>query len=245
MIQLFLGCLSWIFLVFSVKSQMRHYTGLDEWEYYMLDGIGCVSVTHLREDASLKEEKDSDPEETGEDSESEKEEEVEETSSEEEAIDSYVMAEPEEENKNEDASEKKESEEDVDEKNSSDESVEEMHKEEDDGSEERHTVWNTWRSTPHAGMDHFMEEILQDLTFEEKGHVNFVISKAQKIMELDWAMKAVVIAQCDTFEIRDCSERVRARLMGPAIWQGYSDGSREMCEYLFSKSIMRWIEEED
>ena len=45
-----------------------------------------------------------------------------------------------------------------------------------------------------------------------------------------------------SFELGQYSDRVRSRLMAPAIWQDFTSGDRELSEYIFVCSIQRWVQ---
>ena len=252
MFHIVLGCFSWVFFYFSLKSHFRDPTDLDDYEFYADEKEGTVVYTHRRNpmrwtDERSDEHSDESDEEDSEEERSEttttpKDEKTLSVSAGEEDMDDYVLtSDPEEEEKQDEPQEEEkqvedEPQEEVEEQKEEVEQVEE---------EESQNLLETWTCTRSAGFDVFMKEIHANLSEEDRRDVDNAINRVHEIMNPNhWTDNVKTVAVCRSFSMKNYSERVRSRIMAPAIWQEYTTGHREICEYLFARAIYRWVAEE-
>jgi len=258
MFHVVLGCFSWVFFYVTLRSQFRASTDLDEWDYFMnRRGQGVATYTHKRCDGPLEEEnsdfEDDEPvpneevdnpdAEQGDDTIAEQNDEG--TPSSHEEDEPLAKQDDESSNASEGMEEYIVTSDDETEKEAQPEIEEASASESEEESEDSlETGMEFWCSTPHQGMERFMEEIVVDLSEDERAQVESAINRVHDIMNPeDWMASVKTVFHMRSFSLTEYSERVRARLMAPAIWQDYSIGDREICEYLFASSIYRWTRE--
>ena len=244
MIHVVLGCLSWIFFYASVKSHFREKTNLDEWEYLCDKDTGILfpdpSLEEERTEEEppiedVKEEKDEDPSSEGEQSDADYED--------------YVMtSDPDEDGEvnpdDEVVQEEKESSDDAKEEESSaaGELLTPATTTAPEPRQELSSISKAWISTRHCGFEKFREDVLKDLNWSETIDAKGCLCRVREIMDSEWTTTLATIAACKSFEMSHYTPRVRARLLAPAIWQNYTIGDRELCEYIFARSIYKWVE---